>query len=177
MTVTLRKPTSPEYRNFSEEVKKRAGNDSFAYGEDEVINVFIINWLPFKNHPLMLVYSLEPVYKIFDLNGTELSEIKESMEFIKPQVLSLCSNSNEKMDSLLFRIRIFVDLEFQFVRIFQDACYMYMYIAFYVVGFWWVTPLLILLLIGEQFRGCVPRRCDSLRFSLKRNTGKQSLHH
>lgn len=40
MTVTLRKPTSPEYRNFSEEVKKRAGNDSFAYGEDEVINVF-----------------------------------------------------------------------------------------------------------------------------------------
>lgn len=123
----------------------------------------------------MLVYSLELVYKIFDLNGTELSEIKESMEFIKPQVLSLCSNSNEKMDSLLFRIRIFVDLEFQFVRIFQDACYMY--IAFYVVGFWWVTPLLILLLIGEQFRGCVSRRCDSVCFSLKRNTGKQSLHH
>lgn len=175
MTVTLRKPTSPEYRNFSEEVKKRAGNDSFAYGEDEVINVFIINWLPFKNHPLMLVYSLEVVYKIFDLNGTELSEIKESMEFTKPQVLSLCSNSNEKMDSLLFRIRIFVDLEFQFVRIFQDACYMY--IAFYVVGFWWVTPLLILLLIGEQFRGCVSRCCDSVCFSLKRNTGKQSLHH
>lgn len=123
----------------------------------------------------MLVYSLELVYKIFDLNGTELSEIKESMEFIKPQVLSLCSNSNEKMDSLLFRIQIFVDLEFQFVRIFQDACYMY--IAFYVVGFWWVTPLLILLLIGEQFRGCVSRRCDSVCFSLKRNTGKQSLHH
>lgn len=123
----------------------------------------------------MPVYSLELVYKIFDLNGTELSEIKESMEFIKPQVLSLCSNSNEKMDSLLFRIRIFVDLEFQFVRIFQDACYMY--IAFYVVGFWWVTPLLILLLIGEQFRGCVSRRCDSVCFSLKRNTGKQSLHH
>lgn len=137
---------------------------------------FIINWLPFKNHPLMLVYSLELVYKIFDLNGTELSEIKESMEFIKPQVLSLCSNSNEKkMDSLLFRIRIFVDLEFQFVRIFQNACYMY--IAFYVVGFWWVTPLLILLLIGEQFRGCVSRCCDSVCFSLKRNTGKQSLHH
>lgn len=123
----------------------------------------------------MLVYSLELVYKIFDLNGTELSEIKESMEFIKPQVLSLCSNSNEKMDSLLFRIQIFVDLEFQFVRIFQDACYMY--IAFYVVGFWWVTPLLILLLIGEQFRGCVSRCCDSVCFSLKRNTGKQSLHH
>lgn len=123
----------------------------------------------------MLVYSLELVYKIFDLNGTEFSEIKESMEFIKPQVLSLCSNSNEKMDSLLFRIRIFVDLEFQFVRIFQDACYMY--IAFYVVGFWWVTPLLILLLIGEQFRGCVSRCCDSVCFSLKRNTGKQSLHH
>lgn len=175
MTVTLRKPTSPEYRNFSEEVKKRAGNDSFAYGEDEVINVFIINWLPFKNHPLMLVYSLELVYKIFDLNGTELSEIKDYMEFIKPQVMSLCSNSNEKLDSLLFRIRIFVDLEFKFVRIFQDACYTY--IAFYAVSFWWVTPLLILLLIGEQFRGCVPRRCDSVRFSLKRNTGKQSLHH
>lgn len=101
MTVTLRKPTSPEYRNFSEEVKKRAGNDSFAYGEDEVINVFIINWLPFKNHPLMLVYSLELVYKIFDLNGTELSEIKESMEFIKPQVLSLCSNSNEQNGFLI----------------------------------------------------------------------------
>ena len=40
MTVTLRKPTSPAYRNFSEEVKRRAGNDSFTYGEDEVNYVF-----------------------------------------------------------------------------------------------------------------------------------------
>lgn len=74
---------SLEYWNFLEEVKKRVGNDSFVYGEDEVINVFIINWLFFKNYFLMLVYFFELVYKIFDLNGIELFEIKEFMEFIK----------------------------------------------------------------------------------------------
>lgn len=74
---------SLEYWNFLEEVKKRVGNDSFVYGEDEVINVFIINWLFFKNYFLMLVYFFEVVYKIFDLNGIELFEIKEFMEFIK----------------------------------------------------------------------------------------------
>lgn len=74
---------SLEYWNFLEEVKKRVGNDSFVYGEDEVINVFIINWLLFKNYFLMLVYFFELVYKIFDLNGIELFEIKEFMEFIK----------------------------------------------------------------------------------------------
>lgn len=93
----------------------------------------------------MLVYSLELVYKIFDLNGTELSEIKDSMEFIKPQVMSLCSNSNEKLDSLLFRIRIFVDLEFQFVRIFQDACpYMYVH----------ACTLLSMLLVFDELHLC-----------------------
>lgn len=74
---------SLEYWNFLEEVKKRVGNDSFVYGEDEVINIFIINWLFFKNYFLMLVYFFELVYKIFDLNGIELFEIKEFMEFIK----------------------------------------------------------------------------------------------
>lgn len=74
---------SLEYWNFLEEVKKRVGNDSFVYGEDEVINVFIINWLFFKNYFLMLVYFFELVYKIFDLNGIELFEIKDFMEFIK----------------------------------------------------------------------------------------------
>lgn len=44
----------------------------------------------------MLVYSLELVYKILDLNETELSDIKESMEFIRPQVLLLCSNLKGK---------------------------------------------------------------------------------
>lgn len=39
MTVTLRKPTSPEYHRFSEEVKKRARMKyaNFTYGEEEVI--------------------------------------------------------------------------------------------------------------------------------------------
>lgn len=74
---------SLEYWNFLEEVKKRVGNDSFVYGEDEVINVFIINWLFFKNYFLMLEYFFELVYKIFDLNEIELFEIKEFMEFIK----------------------------------------------------------------------------------------------
>ena len=38
MTVTLRKPTSPEYRTFSNLVKKRAEKKypNFTYGEDEV---------------------------------------------------------------------------------------------------------------------------------------------
>ncbi|PVD36191.1 hypothetical protein C0Q70_03166, partial [Pomacea canaliculata] len=40
MSLTLRKPTSPEYRKFSEEVKKRAELTfpNFTYGEDEVNN-------------------------------------------------------------------------------------------------------------------------------------------
>lgn len=40
MTVTLRKPTSPEYRSFSKQVKQRAEQmfaaDNFTYGEEEV---------------------------------------------------------------------------------------------------------------------------------------------
>ncbi|KAK6184965.1 hypothetical protein SNE40_007304 [Patella caerulea] len=42
MTVTLRKPTSPEYKKFSEEVKRRAGEmyENFTYGEEEV-NSFV----------------------------------------------------------------------------------------------------------------------------------------
>lgn len=176
MTVTLRKPTSPAYRNFSEEVKKRAGNDSFAYGEDEVINVFIINWLPFKNHPLMLVYSLELVYKILDLNETELSDIKECMEFIRPQVLLLCSNlKGKKRVSYLWEWEFPSILNFSLL---QDIsrCMLHVY-CFLCYDFLWVTSLLIILLIGEQFCGCVPWCCDSLRFSLKRNTSQQSLHH
>lgn len=40
MIVIFWKLMSLEYWNFLEEVKKRVGNDSFVYGEDEVINVF-----------------------------------------------------------------------------------------------------------------------------------------
>lgn len=38
MTVTLRKPTSPEYRAFSNDVKERARimYPNFTYGEEEV---------------------------------------------------------------------------------------------------------------------------------------------
>lgn len=38
MTVTLRKPESQAYKNFSEEVKRRARNEygDFVYGEEEV---------------------------------------------------------------------------------------------------------------------------------------------
>ena len=45
MTVTLRKPTSKEYKNFSMAVKQRAKlkNITFTYGEEEVsILLFII---------------------------------------------------------------------------------------------------------------------------------------
>jgi len=44
MTVTLRKPTSPEYKNFSMEVKRRAKirYTNFTYGEEEVnIDVYV----------------------------------------------------------------------------------------------------------------------------------------
>ena len=42
MTVTLRKPTSPEYKNFSREVKKRAKGlySNFTYDEEEVSAIF-----------------------------------------------------------------------------------------------------------------------------------------
>ena len=40
MTVTLRKPTSPEYKQFSKTVKQKAEemyrNENFTYGEEEV---------------------------------------------------------------------------------------------------------------------------------------------
>lgn len=38
MTVTLRKPTSPEYKSFSKEVKRIAKDKytNFTYGEEEV---------------------------------------------------------------------------------------------------------------------------------------------
>lgn len=56
MTVTLRKPTSPAYRNFSEEVKRRAGNDSFTYGEDEVSDVIIACMAPQSNGKFQWLY-------------------------------------------------------------------------------------------------------------------------
>ncbi|ESO90424.1 hypothetical protein LOTGIDRAFT_191857, partial [Lottia gigantea] len=54
MTVTLRKPNSPEYRMFSEEVKKRAKTmyNNFTYGEEEV-NSFVGAF-----HDAVLLYSL-----------------------------------------------------------------------------------------------------------------------
>ncbi|XP_052695458.1 atrial natriuretic peptide receptor 1-like isoform X4 [Crassostrea angulata] len=71
MTVTLRKPTSPEYRNFSEEVKKRAGNDSFAYGEDEV-NSFVGAF-----HDAVILYALALNETLANnrsiTNGTEIT--------------------------------------------------------------------------------------------------------
>ena len=44
MTVTLRKPTSPEYKNFSSEVKRRAKSryENFTYGEEEVRHVMFM---------------------------------------------------------------------------------------------------------------------------------------
>lgn len=44
MTVTLRKPTSPEYKNFSREVKRRAKirYENFTYGEEEVNGTAIV---------------------------------------------------------------------------------------------------------------------------------------
>lgn len=43
MTVTLRKPTSPEYKNFSMEVKRRAKEkyENFTYGEEEVREIHV----------------------------------------------------------------------------------------------------------------------------------------
>lgn len=71
MTVTLRKPTSPAYRNFSEEVKKRAGNDSFAYGEDEV-NSFVGAF-----HDAVILYALALNETLANnrsiTNGTEIT--------------------------------------------------------------------------------------------------------
>ncbi|XP_050413228.1 atrial natriuretic peptide receptor 1 isoform X3 [Patella vulgata] len=54
MTVTLRKPNSPEYRMFSKEVKKRAKAlyDNFTYGEEEV-NSFVGAF-----HDAVILYAL-----------------------------------------------------------------------------------------------------------------------
>ncbi|KAK7497822.1 hypothetical protein BaRGS_00010956 [Batillaria attramentaria] len=54
MTVTLRKPTSPEYKKFSEEVKRRAEKayTNFTYGEDEV-NSFVGAF-----HDAVILYAL-----------------------------------------------------------------------------------------------------------------------
>ena len=43
MTVTLRKPDSPDYKNFSSEVKRRAKEryENFTYGEEEVNNTVL----------------------------------------------------------------------------------------------------------------------------------------
>lgn len=59
MTVTLRKPTSPEYRKFSQEVKARAATmyKNFTYGEQEVC-------APFMSQ---LVAGLSIVHVTFDL--------------------------------------------------------------------------------------------------------------
>ncbi|XP_048750952.1 atrial natriuretic peptide receptor 1-like isoform X6 [Ostrea edulis] len=71
MTVTLRKPTSPAYRNFSEEVKRRAGNDSFTYGEDEV-NSFVGAF-----HDAVILYALALNETLANnrsiTNGTEIT--------------------------------------------------------------------------------------------------------
>ncbi|XP_052264971.1 atrial natriuretic peptide receptor 1-like isoform X4 [Dreissena polymorpha] len=54
MTVTLRKPTSPEYKNFSMEVKRRAKEkyENFTYGEEEV-NSFVGAF-----HDAVILYAL-----------------------------------------------------------------------------------------------------------------------
>ena len=46
MTVTLRKPTSPEYKRFSKEVKKRARDmyENFTYGEEEVTSLITFSY-------------------------------------------------------------------------------------------------------------------------------------
>ncbi|XP_046368235.2 atrial natriuretic peptide receptor 1-like isoform X2 [Haliotis rufescens] len=65
MTVTLRKPTSPEYRRFSEEVKRRAAQmyKNFTYGEEEV-NSFVGAF-----HDAVILYALA-LNETLEANGS-----------------------------------------------------------------------------------------------------------
>ncbi|XP_041349917.1 atrial natriuretic peptide receptor 1-like isoform X1 [Gigantopelta aegis] len=73
MTVTLRKPTSPEYKTFSKEVKKRARAmyENFTYGEEEV-NSFVGAF-----HDAVILYALalnETLEANISItNGTEIT--------------------------------------------------------------------------------------------------------
>ncbi|ESP00406.1 hypothetical protein LOTGIDRAFT_140809 [Lottia gigantea] len=68
MTVTLRKPTSPEYRKFSEEVKRRASKmyANFTYGEEEVrdVNSFVGAF-----HDAVILYALA-LNETLEANGS-----------------------------------------------------------------------------------------------------------
>ncbi|XP_071098571.1 atrial natriuretic peptide receptor 1-like [Haliotis cracherodii] len=65
MTVTLRKPDSPEYHNFSEEVKRRASlmYKNFTYGEEEV-NSFVGAF-----HDAVILYALA-LNETLEANGS-----------------------------------------------------------------------------------------------------------
>ncbi|KAK3094915.1 hypothetical protein FSP39_007846 [Pinctada imbricata] len=73
MTVTLRKPTSPAYKNFSEDVKRRAklNDPNFEYGEEEV-NSFVGAF-----HDAVLLYAIalnETLANNHSItNGTEIT--------------------------------------------------------------------------------------------------------
>ncbi|XP_071083341.1 atrial natriuretic peptide receptor 1-like isoform X2 [Haliotis cracherodii] len=74
MTVTLRKPTSPEYKIFSTEVKRRAKEmyENFTYGEEEV-NSFVGAF-----HDAVILYALALnetlAANISITNGTEITK-------------------------------------------------------------------------------------------------------
>ncbi|XP_069101885.1 atrial natriuretic peptide receptor 1-like isoform X3 [Argopecten irradians] len=81
MTVTLRKPTSPEYKHFSEEVKKRAESKdrNFTYGEEEV-NSFVGAF-----HDAVILYAIalnETLTRNRSItNGTEITKLMWNRTF------------------------------------------------------------------------------------------------
>ncbi|XP_021375586.1 atrial natriuretic peptide receptor 1-like isoform X2 [Mizuhopecten yessoensis] len=81
MTVTLRKPTSPEYKHFSEEVKKRAESKdrNFTYGEEEV-NSFVGAF-----HDAVILYAIalnETLTRNLSItNGTEITKLMWNRTF------------------------------------------------------------------------------------------------
>ncbi|XP_013400521.1 atrial natriuretic peptide receptor 1 [Lingula anatina] len=76
MTITLRKPESEAYRNFSEEVKRRAEDEykNFTYGEEEV-NSFVGAF-----HDAVILYALALNQTLEDgFNVTDGAEITKRM--------------------------------------------------------------------------------------------------
>ena len=65
MTVTLRKPTSPDYKDFSREVKRRAKEKykNFTYGEEEVIYTYGLN-MEYYSSPFFTAIDLKKRYVI-----------------------------------------------------------------------------------------------------------------
>ncbi|XP_055883418.1 atrial natriuretic peptide receptor 1-like isoform X3 [Biomphalaria glabrata] len=72
MTVTLRKPTNEKYREFSQDVKRRAEQRNFTYGEDEV-NSFVGAF-----HDAVILYAIALNESLADnisiSNGSEITK-------------------------------------------------------------------------------------------------------